>query len=32
MLELVEDEDLRQKWIDRTSHKARQTLIYAIPE
>ena len=33
MFELVEDEDLRQKWIEKkwTSHKVRPTLIYAIP-
>ena len=33
MFELVEDEDLREKWIEKkwTSHKARPTLIYAIP-
>jgi hypothetical protein len=33
MFELLEDEDLRQRWIEKkwTSHKACPTLIYAIP-
>ena len=33
MFELLEDVDLRQRWIEKkwTSHKARPTLIYAIP-
>jgi|GEM_PF-1190939 hypothetical protein len=33
MFELVEDEDLREKWIEKkwTSHKVRPTLIYTVP-